>query len=98
MSIVKSIHQNLEKAIEFVIKNKQDFVENPTTDFIRNRKLTLEKIIKLIISMEGGSLKKELYDFGKINDVAVTSSAFIQQRSKDTFQWRSRGFSSLRIS
>ncbi len=86
MSIVKNIHQNLEKAIEFVIANKQDFVKNPTTDFTRNRKLTLEKVIKLIISMEGGSLKKELYDFGKTNKIDVTSSAFVQQRSKIQYQ------------
>lgn len=46
--------------------------------FFRNRILTAEKMIKLLLSMQGGSLQKELHDAG----VNVTASAFVQQRRK----------------
>lgn len=82
MNPAKKIHQDLNSAIEYVMKNKEYFVQNPKTDFIRNRKLTLDKTIKLILSMQGGTLNKELCDFGKIHKVEATSSAFVQQRSK----------------
>lgn len=51
---------------------------NSFQDFIRNRKLSMETTIKLLLSMDGGSLKKELYDSG----IDVTASAFVQQRTK----------------
>ena len=59
------------------------------THFTRKRVLTMEKTIKLLCSMQGGSLKKELHEAG----VEVTASAFVQQRKKipwtvfeDTFE------------
>ncbi|WP_286219670.1 IS4 family transposase [Thomasclavelia cocleata] len=58
------------------------FVENPDTDFIRNRKLDFSTVINNIISMEAGSLKDELL---KLNDYSIdtpTASAFIQARNK----------------
>ncbi len=82
MNPAKKIYQNLNAAIAYIVANKEQYVKNPRVDFIRNRKLTLVKTIKLILSMEGGSLKKELYDFWKIHKVEATSSAFVQQRSK----------------
>lgn len=47
-------------------------------DFTRNRKIPVETTIKLLLSMHGGSLKKELYDYG----INATPSAFVQQRTK----------------
>lgn len=82
MNLAKKINQNLSTAIECVVANKEFYVKDPNVDFTRTRKLTLDKTIKLILSMEGGSLKKELYDFWKIHKVEITSSAFVQQRSK----------------
>ena len=38
----------------------------------------METVINLLLSMQGGSLKKELYDAG----VSVSASAFVQQRDK----------------
>jgi len=38
------------------------FVKNPKKDFTRNRKLPFEVVIKLLISMDGNSIYKELLD------------------------------------
>lgn len=52
--------------------------ETVNTNFTRKRVLTMEKTINLLLSMQGGSLKKELYESG----TDVTTSAFVQQRKK----------------
>lgn len=46
--------------------------------FIRKRILTREKMIKLLIAMQGGSLNKELYNLG----INVSASAFVQRRKQ----------------
>lgn len=76
------IYKKLDQAIRFVVENKERYVKNPNADFTRNRKLTLESTIKQILAMDGGTLEKELCDFTEINKIYLTSSAFIQQRSK----------------
>ena len=58
------------------------FVKNPGKDFIRNRKLTFEKVIQLLISMGGNSIYKELLEFEGYDANTATSSAFVQQRDK----------------
>ncbi len=79
---MRKVHRNLISAIGFIKENKQHYVKNPTKDFTRDRKLNMEETIRLILSMEGGSLNKELYSHSKQAKVNVTSSAFVQQRSK----------------
>ena len=58
------------------------FSKNPSTDFSRTRKLDFASTIQLILSMESGSIKKELLDFFKFSSDTPTASAFAQQRSK----------------
>ena len=55
---------------------REDNEGNPA--FSRNRVLTLEKTVSLLLSMHGGSLNKELYAAG----IRATPSAFSQQRDK----------------
>lgn len=43
------------------------FSKNPSTDFSRIRKLDFASTIQLILSMESGSIKKELLDFFKFS-------------------------------
>lgn len=63
--------------------NREQYVKNPGVDFTRDRKLPFEMVIKLVLSMKGNTLNKELYDFfGRNPEEIVTSSAFIQQRDK----------------
>lgn len=58
------------------------FVKNPERDFVRKRKLDFTTVVKILLSMEGGSLKRELYDFFEYSIDTATVSAFIQQREK----------------
>jgi hypothetical protein len=72
----------LFKIIHEMAKDPGDFVKNSETDFKRKRKLDFEKMIKIIISMEGGNLRKELHQFFDYTVDTPTASAFIQQRNK----------------
>jgi len=58
------------------------YVKNPGKDFTRNRKLPFETVIEILLSMGGGTLSKELYEFFDYDVNAASSSAFIQQRDK----------------
>ena len=85
MTYHNDIKQRLDDIIASIIANKDKYVKDPERDFIRNRKLPLDKTITLTLSMKGGSLNKELYEFfGRDPEAIVTSSAFIQQRDKLT--------------
>ena len=61
---------------------KDQFVKNPEKDFSRNRKLTFEKMIELILTMGGGNLSKELLEYSGYAIETATTSAFVQQREK----------------
>ena len=77
------VKDKLNAVIEEMALNKESFVKNPDKDFIRNRKITFQDTIKLILAMRSNTLNKELYDyFGKDPESIATSSAFIQQRDK----------------
>ncbi len=84
MRIVNStpnvLKENLDSAIQEVVSDfKENYhINNHNSDFSRKRVLTMETVINLLLSMQGGSLKKELYDAG----VSVSASAFVQQRNK----------------
>lgn len=78
----KRINENLEQAIDFVVQNKKQYLHRPDSDFTRVRKLSLYDTIHQILAMEGGSLKKELYHFTQLKQIALSPSAFVQQRSK----------------
>lgn len=61
--------------------NPSLFAKNPQTDFTRDRKLSFDKLMHLLLGMRGNSINKELYDYFK-DDEIMTSSAFVQQRDK----------------
>lgn len=71
---------NLDSAIQEVVSDFKEnyYISNHNPDFSRKRVLTMETVINLLLSMQGGSLKKELYDAG----ISVSASAFVQQRNK----------------
>ena len=74
------------------------FSKNPKTDFSRDRKLDFASTIQLILSMESGSLKKELLDYFHFSVDTPSASAFCQQRSKlllETFQFLFYEFNSF---
>ena len=79
---IASVKQELDAAITQLCEKAWMFSKNPGKDFSRNRKLPFRKMISLLLSMEGGTLKTELLDsFGCSADTA-SSSAFVQQRKK----------------
>ena len=76
------INQKLSKAIETVVENKELYTQKPTKDFTRNKKLTMYDMIYSLLSMTGGSLTSELFEYSKIKKISFSKSAFVQQRSK----------------
>lgn len=72
----------LENILEQVDNQRQLYVKNPLKDFSRKRKLSFKEVLKLILSMEGNSLNKELLKYFSFDLEHPTTSAFIQQRDK----------------
>lgn len=68
--------------IDDMSSRKEEFVRNPYKDFTRNRKFLFDDIIKIILSMGGGSINRELMQYFNFNPDIATSSAFVQQRDK----------------
>ena len=79
---IASVKQKLDAAITQLCEETRMFSKNPGKDFSRKRKLPFRKVISLLLSMEGGTLKTELLDFFGCSADAASSSAFIQQRKK----------------
>lgn len=79
----KQINDALSRAIQHIYTNKEMYVINPTTSFTRNRKCTLETIIRFSLTMGGTILPDELKHFFSLNHNDLpTSSAIIQQQKK----------------
>lgn len=78
----RSIKNKLDQTIQKLLGNREKFVNNPNKDFIRNRKLSLKRVIELLITMGAGSQNKELLEFFKFDASLPTASALIQQRNK----------------
>ncbi len=75
MSLTETITNNLNRAI---INAAAEYKENTETDFSRNRKLTAETILRLLVGAEGGSLAKILHSAG----IEVTPAAISQRRAQ----------------
>lgn len=58
------------------------FTRNPETDFTRVKKWSFSDMIRFIITMEGSSLKDELYDYFNFSCDTPTNSSFNQRRSQ----------------
>lgn len=90
----KSQYKILNKQIG-KLKNHKEFLKNPNKDFTRNRKLKFDTVIHLLLCMESGSLKDELYRYFDLDTDNPTSSALIQQRDKikiEAFEWLLKEF------
>lgn len=82
MSYVAHVKSVLENLIDEFELKKSDYCKNPEKDFTRKRKLDFKTMIKILISMEGGTLNSELLSFSEYNPDAAMASAFVQQRHK----------------
>ena len=72
----------LSSAISEVACMPKNYCVNPETDFTRNRKISMSKLISGLIGMEGKSLSNELIDMFEGSEDMPSVSAFIQQRDK----------------
>lgn len=84
MKYAKKVKNKLNQLIGEIARNPDPYVHNPGRDFSRKRKLGLKETMQLTISMEAGSIKKELLEFFHYDINTVSASAFIQQRRKLT--------------
>lgn len=76
------VKERLMSLISEMSETMGAFVKNPGKDFTRNRKLPFEAVVKLLISMGGNSIYKELLDAQGYDVNTATTSAFVQQRDK----------------
>lgn len=72
----------LSFVIEEICKKKNTFVENPDTDFTRNRKLTLTDLLMMLIRIEGNCMDAEILKAFPSREQKMHVSAVIQQRNK----------------
>lgn len=82
MTFPETVKTTLWGIIDEMSLSLSSFVKNPDKDFLRRRKLDFQKMMRLIISMESGSLNHELLKFFEYDSSVPTGSAFYQQRSK----------------
>lgn len=69
-------------AINEIQADPVKFARNPGKDFTRNRKLSFRQFLLMFLSMEGDSIREELYRyFGRSTD-APSKAAFYKQRQK----------------
>ena len=76
MNIAEQMKFSLDSAIAAAMGDYQ-LGRLSFSDFQYNSKLTLEKMMKLMLTMRGGSINSELYDAG----LDVTKSAFTKRRN-----------------
>lgn len=58
------------------------FTKNPNTDFSRKKKWSFSEIVKFMISMEGKSLRDELYEYFDYEYETPSNSSFNQRRAQ----------------
>jgi len=77
-----AVKEKLNSLISEMSTSPSLFVKNPEKDFTRNRKLNFETVMRLMISMGGNSIYKELPEVQGYDVNTATTSAFVQQRDK----------------
>ena len=82
MNNYKSLKKTLFKIIKTVSDSCSLFVENPETDFTRDRKLPFDKALKIVLCFEGGNLNDDLLKSFEYSTDTPTASALVQARDK----------------
>ncbi len=78
----ENIKDILKNHIHDLAENIWLFSHEPGKNFTRNRKLPAEKILTLLVSMGGHTMRDELMDCFGCNAEMASVPAFVQQRSK----------------
>lgn len=82
MNYSEHVKRILDEKIHELSSRKDIYCKRPGVDFSRNKKLDFEKMLKLMISMEGGTLNSELLKYFDYSVDSVTASAFVRQCGK----------------
>ena len=82
MSYVSNLKKSLNKCIESIAANRGEYCLNPNKDFTRHRKVDFSSVVKAILCFGGKSLNKEILECFGFSPDTLTTSAFVQQRSK----------------
>lgn len=95
MSYATDVKTQLFGLIEEMNSSRWLFSKNPDTDITRKKKWTFSEIIKFMISMEGKSLKDELYEYFDYEYETPSNSSFNQRRAQilpEAFEFLFREF------
>ena len=76
------LKEKLNAAINQICATSREFVKDPLRDFTRLRQLPMQRVLKILLCAEGGTLTAELLKFFHFHQDTPTDSAFIQQRHK----------------
>lgn len=76
------VKEKLISIIKEMAEAPEAFVKNPGKNFARNRKLSFETMMKLLLSIDGNNIYKELLDYFNYDIDTASASAFVQQRAK----------------
>ena len=76
------IKATLMAIIDEIAADPRRFVNNPGKDFTRNRKIGFRDTLLMLLTMEGGCIKEEIYRYFGRNKEALSKSAFYRQRRK----------------
>lgn len=82
MNKQKFVRQQMESIIEDMNQNKVVFVNRPFKDFSRKQKMGFEDTLKMLLTMRGNTMQKELYDFFKKKPKYVASYSCFYKRRK----------------
>ncbi len=82
MNYSDAVKKQLWDIVEDMSKCPWVFSKNPATDFKRKKKWDMESVMKFMITMEGKSMKEELYKYFEYSDTLPSNSAFNQRRAQ----------------
>lgn len=82
MNHFKHLRNVLNHCVKKLAVNSSEFLSHPDLDFSRKRKLSFSTVVNLILCMGSSSLKDELLHYFDFSFDTVSSSAFVQARSK----------------
>lgn len=82
MSCISNPKSLLWQAIDELAASPSEFAVDPGRDFTRCRKLSFNRMIHMLLTMEGDCIQEELYRFFGRSSVAPSKAAFCRQRQK----------------
>ena len=78
----ETIKQRFTDAVDFVASNISLYAVNPSKDFTRSSKFSIDKLLPFLVSRGSSSSKLELLDFFDFHSDSPSASALVQQQAK----------------